>query len=74
MILLALGYLEAAIQLLGQDKTCHQVSQSYIPEAHSAVCARTDFLGDSVAASDNDLQRTSALVNVRHQVFRQFLG
>ena len=74
MILLALGDLESAVKLLGQYESGHQMGQSDIAEAHSAVGAGTDFRRDAVASSDDDLKRTSALLNIRYKVLGKLLG
>ena len=55
MVLLALGDLEAAVELLGQNESCHEMGERDVAEAHSSVSAGTNFRRDSVASADDDL-------------------
>ena len=68
MVLLALGDLEAAVELLGQDEPCHEMGERDVAEAHSSVSAGTNFRRDSVASADNDLQGSSALLDIRYKI------
>ena len=68
MVLLALGDLEAAVELLGQNESCHEMGERDVAEAHSSVGTRTDFRRDSVASANNDLKGSSALLDVRYKI------
>ena len=43
MVLLAFGNLEAAVELLGQNESCHEMGERDVAEAHSSVGTGTDF-------------------------------
>ena len=68
MVLLALGDLEAAVELLGQDEPCHEMGERDVAEANSSVSTRTYFGRDSVASADDDLQGSSALLDIRYKI------
>ena len=43
MVLLALGDLESPVELLGKDKSCHQMGKGDVAEADPSVGAGADF-------------------------------
>ena len=55
MVFLAFGDLESAVELFGQNKSCHKMGERYVSEAYPSVSTRTDFGRNAVAAPYDDL-------------------
>ena len=72
MISLALGYLEAAVELFSKNESCHEVCQSDVAKADPAVGAGADFGTYAVAAADDDLKRAAAFFDVGRKIRRKF--
>ena len=64
MVLLTLGDLKTAVELLSQNKSGHEMGERDISEADPSVGSGADFRRNAVAAANHYLQCAAALFDV----------